>query len=260
MRLAMNRGALLASLVLLAGVVGHVGADAPTPKPKAPEPRPAGPTLPERYERYDVQRLHMHENFDLLRAIERLLIVGKLDDAKRFAAAIYEAPDTPAHGPWATHVVTVRDRAAALARATTVEQACRLEAALAGACAGCHVEAGVAPDFRVFPVPPDKATIEARMLRHRWAADRLWEGVVVGAEEPWRAGLEVLATPSLDWGPASSDRAVHARTLQRLADQARRQKMSTVDTRAQVYGEILVACASCHTGKPAATPAAPAAR
>jgi len=266
----MNRGILLATLALLAGACGNDIEAAPKPKAperkaperkaperKAPEPKAVEPKPPERFERDDVQRLHMHENFDLLRAIERLLIVGKLDDAKRFAAAISEAPDAPAHGPWAAHVVAVRDGAAALARATTLEQACRLEATLAGACAGCHVETGVAPDFRVFPVPPDKATIEARMLRHRWAADRMWEGIVGGADEPWRAGLEVLAAPPLDWGPASSDRAIHARTLQRLADQARKQKTPTVESRTAAYGEMLVTCASCHTGKGPATPATP---
>jgi mono/diheme cytochrome c family protein len=226
----------------------------------APPTRPAKPTKPkppERFERDSVMRLHMHENFDLLRAIERLLIVGKLDEAKRFAAAISEAPDAPAHGPWAAHVVAVRDRAAALARATTVEQACRLEATLAGACAGCHVETGVAPTFREFPpMPPDASTVEARMLRHRWAADRMWEGIVGGSDEPWRAGLDVLAASPLDWGPPSADRAVHARALQRLADQARKLKATaTVEARTTTYGEILGACAACHTGKrPAAAP------
>jgi cytochrome c553 len=239
----MTRRTLAASLALLAAVCSHGVADAPK--------------TPERFERVDVQRLHMHENFDLLRAIERLLIVGKLDEAKRFAAAISEAPDAPAHGPWAAQVVAVRDRAATLARATTLEQACRLEASLAGACAECHAETGVAPEFRVFPVPPDKTTLEARMLRHRWAADRMWEGIVGGADEPWRAGLDVLAATPLDWGPASSDRAIHARTLQRLADQARRQTKPSIATRTAAYGEILVTCASCHTGKPPATPAAP---
>lgn len=232
-----RRGPFLTSLAVLAGLSSHGVADAPKPTP------------PERFEREDVQRMHMHENFDLLRAIERLLIVGKLDEAKRFAAAISEAPHTPAHGPWATHVITVRDRAAALARATTVEQACRLEAKLAGACAACHVEAGVASDFRTFPVPPDKATVEARMLRHRWAADRLWEGIVGGADEPWRAGLDVLAAKPLDWGPPSSDRAIHARKLQTLALDARKQKIASVENRTTAYGEMLVTCASCHTGK-----------
>jgi len=240
-----RRGPRLVSLALLAGLSSHGIADTPDPKP------------PDRFERDDVQRMHMHENFDLLRAIERLLIVGKLDEAKRFAAAISEAPHAPAHGPWASHVITVRDRAAALARATTVEQGCRLEATLAGACAACHVEAGVAPDFRTFPVPPDKTTIEARMLRHRWAADRLWEGIVGGADEPWQAGLDVLAAKPLDWGPSTSDRAIHARNLQRLALEARRTKASTVDSRTTAYGEMLVTCASCHTGKQPATVTAP---
>jgi cytochrome c553 len=228
------RGLLLASLATVAALSRHGIADGP---------------------RDDIQRLHMHENFDLLRAIERLLIVGSLEEAKRFAAAISEAPHTPAHGPWATQVIAVRDRAAALARATTVEQACRLEAALAGACASCHVEAGVATQFRTFPVPPDKATVEARMLRHRWAADRLWEGIVSGDVEPWRAGLDVLSAKPLDWGPASSDRATHARTLQRLAIDARKKKLSTLENRTTDYGEMLVTCASCHTSKPAPQPA-----
>lgn len=238
----MSHRTMIATLAVLTCVVGDGAA------------RDASPP---RFERDDLQRLHMHENFDLLRAIERLLIVGKLDEAKRFAAAIAEAPDSPAHGPWAAHVVAVRDKAAALARASTLDQAVRLEAALAGACGGCHVDTGVAPDFRVFPAPPDKATLEARMLRHRWAADRMWEGIIGGADEPWRAGLDVLAAKPLDWGTASADRAVHAKKLQRLADQARKQKSPTVATRTAAYGEILATCASCHTGQPAASPAAP---
>jgi len=237
-----RRGPLLAALALLAQLSSDGIADAPKPKP------------PERFERDDVQRMHMHENFDLLRAIERLLIVGKLEEAKRFAAAISEAPDAPAHGPWATHVIAVRDRAAALARATTIEQAVRLEASLAGACAACHVEAGVAAEFRTFPVPPDKTTIEARMLRHRWAADRLWEGIVSGAEEPWRAGLDVLAAKPLDWGP---DRAVHGRKLQRLALDARKQRVPNIENRTAAYGEMLATCASCHTVKAATVTAPP---
>jgi len=234
----MRRATTIATLAVLASVTSHVGAEAPPPGP-AP-----------RFERDDVQRLHMHENFDLVRAIERLLIVGKLDDATRFAAAISEAPHAPAHGPWATHVVAVRDRAAALARATTVDQALRLDAALAGACANCHIETGVAPEFRTFPVPPSKDTLETRMLRHRWAADRLWEGIIGGDDRPWRAGIDVLSAKPRDWGPASSDRAVRARKLQRLALDAKRQKSPTLESRTKAYGEMLVTCAGCHMAKP----------
>lgn len=168
---AMRRGSLAAALALVVALGSYGAADRLKPKPAPrppiktrPEPRPQPPP---RFERVDVMRMHMHENFDLLRAIERLLIFGKLDDAKRFAAAIAMAPDSPAHGPWAAHVVAVRDKAAALARASSVEQACRLEAELTSACTNCHVEAGVGPQLAEFPPPPDEPTVDARMLRHR---------------------------------------------------------------------------------------------
>lgn len=232
-------------------------ADAPRPAAKR-EPAPA-PAPPPRFERDDVQRMHMHESFDLVRAIERLLLSGKLDEAKRFAAAISAAPDSPAHGSWATHVVAVRDAAAALSRVTTIEQGCRGVATLASACAGCHVDTGVAPDFRTFPLPPkagDTTDERARMARHRWAADRMWEGIVGGEDAPWTAGLDVLAAAPLDWA-GTPERVPFAKTLQRLAAQARKQKSATIATRTRAYGEILVTCAGCHaTATPAKPPAA----
>jgi hypothetical protein len=198
----------------------------------------------QQFERNMMIRFHMHENFDLLRAIERLVIRGKLDDARRFATALAEAPDEPGLSAWATHTTAVRERAAALARAPTTDEACRREARLAAACAGCHVETGVTPEFRTHPQPPpDEPTIAARMARHRWAADRLWEGVVGGAEEPWKAGLDILAATPLDWKSIAPERAPFGKELQRRADQARRGK--TIDTGA--YGEILATCAGCHT-------------
>lgn len=216
----------------------------PSPPPAAPAPRREVPPRAD----YDLMRLHMHQSFDLLRAIERLLIRGQLEPARRLAAAIAAAPDAPAHGPWAAHTVLVRDRAGALARATTVEDACAREAQLAAACAGCHVELGVAPEFAEHPAaPPDEPTVAARMRRHRWAADRLWEGIVGGAEEPWRAGLDVLAAPPLQWAKLAPGRAAHASKLRQLAANALSNPRLDLDARANAYGELLATCAACHT-------------
>lgn len=270
----------MAAVTLLGGLVALGQAETPTPKtpvpktpaPKTPAPKTPGPKAPapkappqelppsERFERDVMLRLHMHDNFDLLRAIERLLIRGKLEEAARFATAISEVPDSPAHGSYAAQAVLVRDRAAAVARATTVDAACKLEAKLAAACGGCHVETGVAPEFRAYPaVPPDVATIEGRMARHRWAADRLWEGVVGGADEPWKAGLDVLAATPFDWGERQNERRALGRDLQRLADTARKRKASdTLDTRATSYGDMLATCAACHTLAPVAPVRPPA--
>ncbi len=53
-----------------------------------------------RFEHDMMVRFHMHENFDLLRAIEKLLIRGKLEDANALARAIYTSPDEPGLAPW----------------------------------------------------------------------------------------------------------------------------------------------------------------
>jgi hypothetical protein len=223
-------GALLAFLAFNAFAGGYYT----MARAKEPEPPPA-----QRFE-HDMW-FHMHQNFDLVRAIERLLIRGKLDEAKRFAEAIAMAPDEPSHGPWATHVVTVRDRAADVARATSVDDALRKETQLAAACGACHRENhGSAMFEKPAAVPADRPTLDARMARHRWAADRLWEAVVGDADDAWREGLDVLAAAPLDLG---TDRAPFARDLQRLASTARRNKGAD---RAATYGDILVTCAGCH--------------
>jgi cytochrome c553 len=225
-------------------------ADPPKQKPRPPvavplPPAPLPPTpRPPTFDHDNVVRFHMSQNFDLLRAIERLLIRGKLDEARVFAEAIATAPDEPAHGPWATQTLLVRDRAAALARATTVDDALRKETALATACGSCHRELAVTGIFKdPPPAPPDRATLDARMARHRWAADRLWEGVVGNSDEAWQAGLDVIAVAPLDLG---EERAPLARTLQQLASKARRTKPAAPD-RGTAYADLLVTCAACHT-------------
>lgn len=195
-----------------------------------------------RFEHDMMVRFHMHQNFDLLRSIERLLLKGKLDDAKQFASAIASSPDEPAHGAWATQKTAIRDRAAALARSTSVAEALRKTAAVGAACATCHNEHGIAFADQMPRLPSDTGTLDARMARHRWAADRLWEAVVGNSEPAWQAGLDVLAATPLD---QPADRIAIARKLQGQAIGAR---AKTVDRSAQ-YGEMLVTCSSCHMPK-----------
>lgn len=218
----------------------------------APRPSP-GPS--ERFERDMMVRFHMHQSFDLARAIEKLVVRGNLEDARAFARAIAEAPDEPGLGPWAKQAALVRERAGELANAASVEDACRREARLAEACAGCHLDAGVAPEPRPPRPPPDQPTLDARMARHRWATGRMWEGLVGGEVDAWREGLDVLAVTPLP--AAQAARGDLARRLQQLAGDARqRARTDTLADRARAYGEMLVTCAGCHSSRPAA-PAGP---
>ena len=198
-----------------------------------------------RFEHDMIVRFHMHENFDLVRAVEKLLVRGKLDEAQNLASGIARAPDEPGLAPFAPQAIEVRARASVVAKASSIAEALRAEAKLAAACASCHADAGVSPEFRsAAQPPPDKPTVDARMARHLWATDRLWEGLVGDADDSWRAGLDVLAATPLPWKTLDKDRAPLGKQLQRLADDARK---TAHDDRARAYGEILVTCAACHS-------------
>ncbi|MEO8699465.1 MAG: hypothetical protein ABI867_05450 [Kofleriaceae bacterium] len=208
---------------------------------------PTGDLPGARFERDMMARYHMHQNFDLGRGIERLLIRGKLDDAKRFADSIGGAEDDPKHGPYAAQMVRVRERAVELAHASDLDDAIRKVAKLGAACGNCHGELKVGPAFESFPsVPVDKHTLASRMQRHRWAVDRLWEGVVGNADKTWRAGLDVLASQAFE---EPVERGAHGRKLQQLAIKARKPNAGPLADRATTYGEILIECAGCHTGR-----------
>jgi cytochrome c553 len=196
----------------------------------------------------------MYRNYDLSRAIERVLVRGDLDSARALATAMANTTAPPALEAWARQTALVNDRAADVASATSIDDACRRTAKIGEACAACHRDTGARLAFDAYPnAPADAPTVDARMARHRWAVDRLWEGMVGNADKPWQAGLDVLAVTPLPFSPAAGDRVALATGLQRLVEQARQRRLATPSERAQVYGEILVTCAACHSGR-ATTP------
>lgn len=195
-----------------------------------------------------IVRFHMYRHFDASRAIERLLVRGNLDDAQALARSMASVPEPVALEPWARQLALVRERAAALAGTQFVDEACQRAASLSEACARCHLDTDAVATFvRPPEAPLDQPTIDARMARHRWAADRLWEGMVGYADGPWGAGLDVLAETPLPFRVIGTERIMLATRLQQLADEARRrQPHDTLAERTQTYGEILSTCAECH--------------
>ena len=245
-----HRSMMTTRCLLAVALAAGLGACQPTASAKpTPSAKPDVPELPpsQRFEHDVMVRFHMHASFDTVRSIERLLIRGKLDDARFFARSLSVEPDLPGMSPWAQQITLVRQRAAAVAEAPGIDEAGRREAKLAQACASCHADAGAQPEFRPPPpAPADQPTVAARMARHVWATDRLWEGMVGDVDEPWAAGLDVIAATPLPWPDLGADRAGLARQLQQLANQARHAAPKDLDERARSYGEILVTCAACH--------------
>ncbi len=202
----------------------------------------------------------MREHYDRLETIQHLVIRADLFDVHAIAKAIGQGTvyDTDLER-WSGQAALVSSAASVLAAARSNESACRGTAQLALACALCHVDTKVVGMFgSPPPAPRDDASVAARMARHVWATDRLFEGMIGAADDSWNAGLDVLAqTPS----PIVADdtsRAAGARRLQELAATAKRASKRDLMARARLYGEILVACSDGHTGERARGDGAPA--
>jgi len=197
-------------------------------------------------------RYHMQRHFEDLRTVERLLVSGNLDDAKALAFMLSKSEADPGLAPWAAQSREVVSAARALAAARNVDEALRREARVAAACGDCHLRTYDMPMFEPPAIaPPDRHTVAARMARHQWAVDRIWESMVGASDQHWRAGLDVLATTPLPFAEVP-DAAALGNRLQVLARAALAKRgKSTSAGRATTYGELLVTCERCHAALPA---------
>jgi cytochrome c553 len=145
----------------------------------------------------------------------------------------------------------IQDVARLTSEATTLEAAASGVATMARLCGGCHEATDGGMRFEPGPrerttAPSD--TLDARMGRHMWAADRLWEGLTGPSNEAWEDGVSALAhTPAAPpvTDPPLPQRFVAALIATReLADSAA--AATTLAQRSDVYGLFLATCARCH--------------
>jgi cytochrome c553 len=190
----------------------------------------------------------MRRHFDDLRMIEHLLVSGKLDEGKALAYLLVRRTDEPGIAAWEQHSRQVADAALELTEAPGMNDALRREARVAVACAGCHVAAQSLPVFAAAPaLPPDRQTPETRMARHAWAADRLWEGLVGADDARWSRGLAVLSNTPLPFAPSSDASRVATDLQTRARKQLDMHATTVLEDRGAAYGDMLVACAACHS-------------
>jgi cytochrome c553 len=150
------------------------------------------------------------------------------------------------------HLEELRIYAGLAARAPDVSSASSAVARVAAACGSCHKAMKRGPRYAVVAGPPDGATpLATRMIRHRWAADRLWDGLVGPSDASWSAGASALRD-----APLFTDELTHeveqyeavtklAWTVHELGARANSAREQSV--RAALYGELLGTCASCHS-------------
>ena len=193
----------------------------------------------------------MHRRFSRTFELQTGIIQGDLGKAKAGAAWLVEGTETEsASTATEEHLTRLRGYAALISQAETIEAAARQTGQLAGACGDCHRAAGGGPHFVIGTDMPDGRGLTQRMIRHFWAADRMWEGLVGPSEEAWAAGASALDAEwilpeDLERGAGSVDAAeAYARRIRELAGDAR--SATGQEERASVYGALLGTCNGCH--------------
>jgi hypothetical protein len=139
-------------------------------------------------------------------------------------------------------------------RAPDVEAAAAAVARVGAACGACHSELKRGPQYArtaMVPPPAPDPDVASRMRRHRWAADRLWEGLIGPSDVAWRAGAQVLRDAALYTDALTSD-VTQYEQVTRLAWTvheigARSDITRDRNQRAGLYGELLATCARCHS-------------
>lgn len=190
----------------------------------------------------------MRSHFEEVRQVELALLFGHLDAAQFHAHALSTMASEATLQQ--ASLVRVRETAGRLAAANAVDAALPLVAALAGECAGCHQASRAVVRLPLVAEPGEDGSLESRMARHQWAADRIWEGLVAPSHLRWRDGLAVLAEDPLPPVGMTEDRRLYKtieRLGQELAEQARKAQTAVENgERTYAFGEMLQVCSDCH--------------
>lgn len=139
----------------------------------------------------------MHRSFSRSIDIQTGLVQGDLDRIRSAGTWILDQ-GSPMGAPSGTadEVETMEAEARTLSTAQNLTVAAGAAGRLAASCGGCHVATNGGPNFVVGSEAPGGSSQEDHMIRHLWAVDRMWEGLVGPSEEAWVAGTEALAATS----------------------------------------------------------------
>lgn len=210
----------------------------PAPAPIAP---PADPT----------ERMLTHYQ-DVVQ-IRDAVIAGDLPGVRPPARRLRERTD-PIPESWLPFVTAKDEHATIVLTARSLRVAARAAASLANDCGDCHEALGDGPRFGppASPPAPIAHRPEQHMLRHQWAADRMWEALISRSDEAWTAGAEVLADAPLHRGEIAALIRVPDDILdlnERVHELGSRARTTAAwPARAEIYGDFLAACAKCHLG------------
>jgi cytochrome c553 len=193
----------------------------------------------------------MHRNFSRTVDIQTGVIEGDLERS-RSAASWLIGREGPTSFPTGAqgYEEEMLGTAALIAEAEELETVATQAGRLAAACGSCHKALNGGPRFVVGSRAPGGETQEAHMVRHIWATDRMWEGLVGPSENAWLAGAQALAQtePTLSQAFRASMAPAELEGLLREVNALATEALIATgqNERADLYGRILSTCNRCH--------------
>lgn len=197
---------------------------------------------------------HMHDHLTQVQQVQHALIRGDLEAATGAADTFAKhqeltgLPDT-VRGT----IDGMRKAATEVSTATTLAAASDATGRMVAQCGACHSAMGAKPNLPAPPAAQPQAAkpIVAKMLEHQHAVDMLYQGLVIPSEDMWKRGAETLKTSPLkaDAFPADAQLSKEALDAQAQTHEVAEKAISaaTPAARAEVYGDLIGGCASCHS-------------
>lgn len=189
----------------------------------------------------------MQRHWEAGQALQHAMVRGDLTAARRAAAAIAEVEDIPGLPPdGGAYLTRMRNEAQAVVDAAQFADAARATGRMAASCGSCHLRAEDGPDPEGSTTAPSVGPEDTQyhMLRHTWALDRMWEGLILPSWDRWRAGARILAEQPIAAVGMSPEVGLMAARVHEMG----RQALDDDNTMEQAdrFGRILQDCAGCH--------------
>ena len=194
---------------------------------------------------------HMYDHMARAAAVQQAVVMGHLDAARGPAVWLdNHLQDDDLPGNTVAYVAQMRTAAGQIALAPTVEEAGVHLGEMGVACGACHQALTLDVQVNWRPLPPSDGEVEAHMIHHQWAMDRLWEGLMGPSDEAWKAGADALSEPGLHISrtTAEAGRRHRAESWDALAHRLGETANSGLSApeKAELYGELIGACYGCH--------------
>ena len=193
----------------------------------------------------------MWQHYQLVERLHYAAVQGNLADARAVAGWFADRQSAPDLPPDAERFASqMRAYAADIVGANSIEEVATTTANMGRTCGECHEATNRGPALRTGAVE-DLGDDMAEMTRHKWASDRMWDGLIGPSDVSWTTGTREWANSSMLPGEVREQNdlggelhGLEAR-LHGLGQQAATEESQ--ERRAQLYGQMMAACAECHT-------------